>query len=74
MKNRKKILIVGGSAFIGYIEPQPPLIGLMVVAMSPLALWSQWFVRARQDAWGKIIPAAALAVVIGVGMLLVVLA
>jgi hypothetical protein len=39
-------VLVGGSAFVGYIEPQPPLYGLLVLPAAPLALalvaWLPW--------------------------------
>jgi hypothetical protein len=32
-------VLVGGSAFTGYIEPQPPLTGLLLLPAAPLAAW-----------------------------------
>jgi hypothetical protein len=32
-------VLVGGSAFTGYIDPQPPLTGLLLLPAAPLALW-----------------------------------
>lgn len=33
-------VIVGGCAFVGFIEPKPPLFGLLLAPAAPLALWS----------------------------------
>jgi hypothetical protein len=41
-------IIVGGLAFVGYIEPQQPLKGMLPVPAAPLALWaSVWGPLAR---------------------------
>ena len=32
-------IIVGGSAFVGCIEPQPPLYGLLALPAAALGLW-----------------------------------
>ena len=34
------VVAVGGSAFVGYIEPEPPLSGILLVPVAPLALWT----------------------------------
>lgn len=34
------VVIVGGCAFVGFIEPKPPLIGLLVAPAAPVALWT----------------------------------
>lgn len=31
--------LVGGAAFVGFVEPQPPLPGFLIAACAPLALW-----------------------------------
>jgi len=33
------VVILGGSAFVGYLDHQPPLTGLLLVPAAPLALW-----------------------------------
>src|SRR5262249_49861189 len=33
-------ILVGGTAFVGFIEPSPPLRGLLLAANAPLALWA----------------------------------
>ena len=34
------VVIVGGAAFVGHIDPQPPLLPLLIVPCAPLALWA----------------------------------
>ena len=33
------VVVVGGAAFVGCVEPQPPLIGILCLPATPLALW-----------------------------------
>jgi len=33
------VILLGGMAFVGYIEPEPPLTALLLIPAAPLALW-----------------------------------
>ncbi|MFB3107499.1 MAG: sulfatase-like hydrolase/transferase, partial [Pseudomonadales bacterium] len=33
------VILMGGIAFVGYIEPEPPLTALLLIPAAPLALW-----------------------------------
>jgi hypothetical protein len=33
-------VLVGGCAFVGFMEPEPPQVGLLIILAAPLALWA----------------------------------
>ena len=33
-------VLIGGCAFVGFVEPEPPQIGILVIPAAPLALWA----------------------------------
>jgi hypothetical protein len=62
-------VLIGGWAFVGYIEPEPPLAGLLVLPAAPLALWVGRLLPFSHDTWrSTIVALVAVAVVLATGV------
>ncbi len=62
-------ILVGGCAFVGSIEPQPPLAGLLVLPASPLALWVvTWLPLPKDGRLASTVQVIAVAAILCVGI------
>jgi hypothetical protein len=62
-------IIAGGLAFVAYIEPEPPLEGLLLLPAAPLASWLTRFLpRPNNDRLATIVSLLPVALAMGAGI------
>lgn len=62
-------ILAGGLAFIGCIEPQEPLFGLLVLPASPLAIWVSSLLPLPKDGLAQpVIQGLVVLLLIGIGV------
>jgi hypothetical protein len=62
-------VLVGGWAFVAFIEPQPPLPGLLLLSAAPMALWiTAWRASSNEGRLATVMQLAAAAAVSAVGI------